>query len=157
MEPLSAESIAKPATKDAAEIVAWREAFGDPTDPAVQAAVAETVAVLNADGASELGFQAVRRDKINAVVSHLWRASEPFQRTGTCLTETEWRISIERLYEAIATGHPEFGGWPAPEWAALEAEKQATAAGETTVPLKDGDVVTAVIVQPEIPNTDTSA
>lgn len=170
MEPLSAEAIAKleaseavgaeqPAVTlatpltDAEAAAAWRAAFGDPADPAVQAAIAETTAALRAAGAG----QAIRRDKIDAAVSHLWRASEPFQRTGTCLTELEWRIIIERLYEAIATGRPEFGGWPAPEWAALAAEKQAQAAVETPVPLQDGDVVTAVIAQPEAHGTDATA
>ena len=97
----------------------------------------QTTAATEVVGAGESELQAIHQAKINAVVSHLWRASAPFQRTGTCLTEAEWRISLERLYEAIATGNPTFGGWPAPECVAAEAEKAAQ--------IQTGDVVTAVI------------
>lgn len=61
----------------------------------------------------------VDRDKINALVTHLWRASEPFQKTGKCLMDVEWLVALRRVYEAVATGNPQFGGWSSPEYVRL--------------------------------------
>lgn len=61
----------------------------------------------------------VDRAKIDALVTHLWQASEPFQKTGKCLMDVEWLVALRRLYEAVATGNPQFGGWPSPEYVRL--------------------------------------
>lgn len=61
----------------------------------------------------------VNRDKVDTLVSHLWRASGPFQKVDTSLLDIEWLVALRRLYEAVATGNPQFGGWASPEYKQL--------------------------------------